>query len=184
MIEVLPQSMGNVVALRVNGKLVHKDYEQFIPQLEKIIEQYGSLRCYFEMTEFDGISWRAMWDEMKFDLTHCNKIERCAIVGDPSWHEWMSKGGKAIFRWAQIENFTPDQTEEAWNWVTQDTEYAGAACGATQGTAGNTTGENTYGNTTGSCGTTTGGCGNMTGPNDNTCGNTPNMSNTTQGQTN
>jgi hypothetical protein len=142
MIEVLPQSTGNIVALRVNGKLVHKDYQKFIPQLEDIIEQYGSMRCYCEMTNFEGITWQAMMDEMKFDVKHCNQIERCAIVSDSAWNQWMTDFTKMIFHNAQIECFTSNQTEEAWNWVCEQSEYATSSCGSNC-----SMGKNTGGNT-------------------------------------
>jgi len=181
MIEILPQSTGNVVALRVNGKLVHQDYQQFVPKLEAILQQYGSMRCYCEMTNFEGITWQAMMDEISFDVKHCNQIERCAMVSDSAWSQWMTDFTKMIFHNAQVECFTSDQTEEAWNWVTEDVEYAGTTSGTSQTNVGGTTGNTTWGNQTGTnpkqgtCGTT-GSCG------QNPHGNTPNT--TPRGQTN
>jgi len=181
MIEILPQSTGNVVAVRVNGKLVHEDYQQFIPQLEQVLAQYGSLRCYCEMTNFEGVTWQAMLDEMKFDVQHCNQIERCAIVTDASWSQWVTKFSQLVFHNAQIETFPLNETEEAWNWVTQNAEYCGTTAGTGQSTTGNTAGTgNQYGNTgTGTTGT---------GQNQNTrgyTGGTPDTSTgTTSGQTN
>ncbi len=37
MIETLEQSAGKVFGMRVSGKLLHKDYERFVPMLEKLI---------------------------------------------------------------------------------------------------------------------------------------------------
>ena len=65
---------------------------------------------------------QALWDEMKFDVKHCNDIERCAIVGDPSWHQWMTKMGQTIFRRAQMKYFDKSQSEEAWQWVCEGVE--------------------------------------------------------------
>ena len=119
MFEVLPQSSGNVIAVRVNGKLMHADYEQFVPQLESLIQQHGSLRCYCEIGNYQGVSFRAIWDELKFDVTHCNQIERCAVVGDSTWQKWMTNMSKVLFHKAQIRYFTEDQADEAWDWVNQ-----------------------------------------------------------------
>ena len=180
MIEILPQSSGNVVGIRVNGKLVHEDYQQFVPQLEAIIQQYGSLRCYCEMVNFEGITWQAMMDEIQFDVKHCSQIERCAIVSDSAWNQWMTDFTKMVFHNAQIECFTSNQTEEAWNWVNEQAEYAGAACGTTCGTTQNTTGQNTYGNTTGQGQNT---YGNTTNQGQNTYGNTTGQGQNTYGNT-
>jgi hypothetical protein len=153
MIEVLPRSTRNVVAVRVNGKLIHKDYQQFIPKLEAILEQYGSLRCYCEMVNFEGITWQALMDEIQFDVKHCAQIERCAIVSDSAWSHWMTDFSKMVFQNAQIECFTSSQVNEAWDWLSQDVEYAGAAQGAsrdqTSGTTGTTSSSGKTGRTTG-----------------------------------
>lgn len=55
MIEVLSRGSGKVFAMRVSGKLLHQDYQQFVPRLEKLIEEHGSIRCLVEMTDLHGI---------------------------------------------------------------------------------------------------------------------------------
>src|SRR5271165_3989232 len=80
MIEMLDQSSGKVFGMRVSGKLAHQDYERFVPLLEKLIEDHGSVRCLVELTDLHGIEPRALWDEIKFDVRHARQIERCAVV--------------------------------------------------------------------------------------------------------
>ena len=82
MFEKSDRSSGKVIGLKLSGKLLHEDYQQFIPKLEALIEEHGSIRCLVEMTEFHGFELRALWDELKFDTTHASKIERCAVVGN------------------------------------------------------------------------------------------------------
>ncbi len=82
MIEILDKSSGKVFGMRVSGKLLHQDYQQFVPRLEKLIEEQGSNRCLVEMIDLHGIELRALWDEIKFDARHARQIERCAVVGD------------------------------------------------------------------------------------------------------
>ncbi|MBN1911015.1 MAG: STAS/SEC14 domain-containing protein [Pirellulales bacterium] len=120
MIEVLPLSSGNVIGVKINGKLLHADYEQFVPQLESLIQQYGSLRFYCEISNYQGISLRAIWDETKFDVTHCRQIERCAVVGNSSWQKWMTNMTKVLFYKADVRYFNEDQADEAWNWVNEN----------------------------------------------------------------
>ena len=127
MIEVIEKSGSNVIGLRVDGKLLHADYQQFIPKLEALIEEHGSIRCYCEITSFAGIELKALWDELKFDVKHCKQIERCAIVGDPSWHQWMTKSGKVIFHKADIRYFHQGESDQAWAWLT---ETADCCCGS------------------------------------------------------
>ena len=55
MIEILERGSGKVFGMKVSGKILHRDYQQFVPMLEKLIEEHGSVRCLIEMTDFHGI---------------------------------------------------------------------------------------------------------------------------------
>jgi hypothetical protein len=123
MIEVLERSSGNVIGIRCNGKLMHEDYQQFAAKLEAILQQYGAIRCYCEMAGFSGIELRALWDETKFDLKHARQLERCAIVGDKSWHRWMTKASQMIFGKANVRYFPEGESEDAWEWVEAENRY-------------------------------------------------------------
>ena len=117
MIEILDQSSGKVFGMRVSGKLLHEDYERFVPLLEKLIEDHGSIRCLVELTDLHGIEPRALWDEIKFDVHHARQIERCAVVGDKKWEAWMTKLSRPIFCRAEIRFFDRAETEKAWEWI-------------------------------------------------------------------
>lgn len=121
MFEILDKTTGNIVTIRLEGKLAHDDYAQFVPKLEKLIAEHGKIRCYCEMGDFAGMTPHALWDELKFDTRHFKDVERCAIVGDPSWHQWMTKVGQTIFRSTKMKYFEQSQSEEAWQWVCDDT---------------------------------------------------------------
>jgi hypothetical protein len=119
MIEILDQSTGNVFAMRLSGKILHRDYQQFVPMLEKTIEEHGSVRCFIEMTEFHGIELRALWDEIKFDVRHGRQIERCAVVGDRAWESWMIKLSRPIFSRAEIRFYDIAERDKAWEWINE-----------------------------------------------------------------
>jgi hypothetical protein len=117
MIEMLDQSTGKVLGVRVSGKLAHQDYECFVPLLEKLIEEHGSVRCLVEMTDLHGIELRALWDEIKFDVRHARQIERCAVVGDRAWEAWMTRLSRPIFSNAEIRFFDVTARDQAWEWI-------------------------------------------------------------------
>ncbi|MGZ3413885.1 MAG: STAS/SEC14 domain-containing protein [Isosphaeraceae bacterium] len=117
MIETLDQSSGKVFGMRVSGKLAHQDYERFVPLLEKLIEDHGSVRCLVELTDLQGIEPRALWDEIQFDVHHARQIERCAVVGDKKWEAWMTKLSRPIFARAEMRFFDRAETEKAWQWI-------------------------------------------------------------------
>ncbi len=117
MIEMLGQSTGKVFGMRVSGKLLHQDYERFVPMLENLIEEHGSVRCLVEMTGLHGIELRALWDEIKFDVRHARQIERCAVVGDRAWEAWMTRLSRPIFSNAEIRFFDVTARDQAWEWI-------------------------------------------------------------------
>ncbi len=117
MVEVVEQSSGKVLALRLNGKLLHSDYQKFIPLMESIIKDHGSIRCLIEMTDFAGIELRALWDDLKFDVKHSKSIERCAIVGDKKWEEWMTKLSRPLFPHAELKYFDRSDAQQASAWI-------------------------------------------------------------------
>ncbi len=119
MIEVLPQSSGKVFAMRLSGKVLHRDYQQFVPMLEQRIEEYGGIRCYIEMIEFHGIELRALWDEIKFDARHARQIERCCVVGDRAWEAWMTNLSRPIFSRAEIRFYGVAERDKAWEWLNE-----------------------------------------------------------------
>jgi hypothetical protein len=117
MIEVLGEGSGKVFGMRVSGKLLHQDYQQFVPRLEKLIEEHGSIRCLVEMLDLHGIALRALWDEIKFDVRHVRQIERCAVVGDRAWEAWMTRLSRPIFSNAAIRFFDVTERDRAWEWI-------------------------------------------------------------------
>ena len=117
MIEVLDRSSGKVLGIRVRGKLLHEDYQQFVPLVEKLIKQHGGIRCLVEMIDLHGLEPRALWDEIKFDVRHAGQIERCAVVGDRAWEAWMTCLSRPIFFNAEIRFFDVAACEKAWEWI-------------------------------------------------------------------
>jgi hypothetical protein len=119
MIKILSQSTEKILAIQLSGELLHQDYQQFVPILEKRIEEHGSVRCYIEMIDFQGIELRALWDEIKFDVRHARQIERCAIVGDRDWESWMTKMSRPIFSSAEERFYQLAERSHAWEWINE-----------------------------------------------------------------
>ena len=120
MIEVLPESKGNILAIRANGKLTDSDYKEIlIPRLEAIIREHGKARLLLDMgDEFHGWEPMAAWDDTRFGIAHRNDFEKMCVVGGPAWVDWSLKIG-ALFIGGEIRNFAADEREEALRWVAE-----------------------------------------------------------------
>jgi hypothetical protein len=108
------------LGIKVNGKLLHQDYEQFVPMLEALIAEHGTVRCLVEITHMNGVELRALWDEIKFDVRHSRQIERCAVIGDRKWQAWMTTFSRLIFPKAELRFFNSSEIESAWEWITRE----------------------------------------------------------------
>jgi hypothetical protein len=60
-----------------------------------------------------------LWQDIKFDWKHLSDFERIAFIGDKSWGKSMAKFCKP-FATAKIRYFTPDEVDEARQWIEQD----------------------------------------------------------------
>lgn len=118
MLEILPQSQGKILGVRLTGKVSDSDYEEiFLPALQKLIDEYGRVRCvYFMDSGFEGWTLGAIWDDTKFGVKHKDDFEKCAIVGGPKWAQWGSKLVSHLIS-VDLQTYSPDQIDEAWNWI-------------------------------------------------------------------
>jgi hypothetical protein len=116
MIEQLPQSSEGVLGFKLSGKLHDADYQQFVPAIDAAVAKQGKVRLLALFHDFHGWDMHALWDDIKFSTTHCNKIDRIALVGDKTWEKWMAKVCKP-FTMAKVRYFDASELDAAWAWL-------------------------------------------------------------------
>ncbi len=107
---------NKLLVVRLSGKLTKQDYEYFTPEVERLIQQFGSIRMLVEMHEFHGWSMGALWEDIKFDLKHFTHIDRLALVGDRKWEAGMAVFCRP-FTTATIRYFDESNLEAAMAWI-------------------------------------------------------------------
>lgn len=118
-LEVEEKRQGRIIEVQVTGKLEKKDYEEFVPEVERRIKEHGKLRILFHMRDFHGWTAGALWEDLKFDVKHFNDIERVAFVGERKWEQGMAIFCKP-FTTARIRYFDQSRLEEAREWIEAD----------------------------------------------------------------
>lgn len=93
MIEIMPETEGNVLVVKATEKLTAGDYEEaFIPKINQLIEEYGKVRVVVLLAEnFSGWEIGAAWDDAVFGIKHRNDFEKMAVVGGSKWVQWATK---------------------------------------------------------------------------------------------
>ena len=116
-IQLTEESGGKVLIIQVSGKLVKADYEQFVPEFERLIAQHGALRLLFDMTDFHGWEASAMWEDAKL-IRHYADIERLAMVGETRWQHGMALFCTP-FTSAEVRYFDPADLAQAHAWLVE-----------------------------------------------------------------
>lgn len=123
MFQELPVNEKNIFAFKVSGKLSDEDYQQFVPRVEALIKEHGSIRLLIELEDFEGWDLKAAWDDFKFAREHEDSLERIAVVGEKRWQRWMVLAGSALTE-TEIRYFYKDHLQEAWDWLRSNEEDA------------------------------------------------------------
>ena len=118
MIEQLPSHSPNVLGFKLSGKLHDDDYKRFVPAIDHVCGEHGKVRLLAQFHDFQGWDLHALWDDIKFSATHCDKLERIALVGDRKWEEWMAKVCKP-FTAAKVRYFDASAMEAARAWLAE-----------------------------------------------------------------
>ncbi len=118
MIEIMPQSAGNILVVKAMEMLTSKDYEEiFIPRLTQLIDQCGKIRVLLYLDEnFTGWESGAAWDDAVFGLQHRHDFEKVAVVSDQQWVAWATKVG-SYFMDGQVASYKLSEFQDAITWI-------------------------------------------------------------------
>lgn len=107
-----------VLAVKASGYITKEDYEDTLPELDRLIARHGPLRFFIHLDDVEGIEPKALWEDAKFDWMHRNDYEKIAMVGDRQWQDWATAMSKPFFK-AETKFFREEESDRAWQWVQQ-----------------------------------------------------------------
>ena len=107
---------GKILVVKVSGKALKSDYDHYVPEFERLLQQHGKLRVMLDMTDFHGWDAGALWEDIKFDIKHFADIERLAMVGEKKWQQGMATFCKPFTK-ATIRYFAHSEAAEARKWL-------------------------------------------------------------------
>lgn len=110
------QENGKVLVVDLVGTLVKEDYKPLAMEFVRLAAKYGKLRVLLDMTRFEGWDMAALWQEIKFDAQHLDKMERLAVVGEKRWQHAIASAGKP-FTPAEVRYFDSADAAQARQWV-------------------------------------------------------------------
>lgn len=114
--QLLPMTRDNLIAMRVSGVLTSQEIDHFKALVRDVIDQFGEVRMYFEMQEFDGWQVDSFLENAFFDITHANRYSKVAMVGEKSWQAWITRLVDIVKR-GEVRYFDLDDRLQAVQWV-------------------------------------------------------------------
>ena len=110
----------SVFGIEITGKLTTKKIEEFLPDMEKAVEDANKkLRLLVDVTKMHGANIKSEWEIFEFLKKHIKDIQLVAIVGAHSWSKVMSEIlAESVFVEAPTVYFKPEELEQAWRWLT------------------------------------------------------------------
>jgi hypothetical protein len=119
-IELLKESDGRAIGLKVSGRVTADEVAAFEPQIERAIEHAGKrpIGILADLSAMDGASWSARWEEIRFLSRWKDRIARVAVVGARRWEEIRAEvlGGTVLVE-ADTRYYEAGETIHAWHWV-------------------------------------------------------------------
>jgi hypothetical protein len=113
----IDDSNSAYLAIKLSGKLAAEDYEEFVPKVESIVNDKGSIRILITMHDFHGWEMAALWEDTKFGVRHFHDIERLAMVGEKAWQHGMAVFCKPFTK-ADVRYFDASDAGDAESWIT------------------------------------------------------------------
>lgn len=102
--------------LAVQDGLDSSDYERFTALTEDRVRNHGEVNLLVRATNFRGWSPAALWQDLRFDVSHYDDVFRLALVAEDSSREWMATLSRP-FAAARVEFFPHHELESAREWV-------------------------------------------------------------------
>jgi hypothetical protein len=121
MLEILPESTETCIGFRVRGELTTEDYDGFLPKLDEAIAAQGKINLLMDMSDFEG--WAgldAAKADYKFGTQQYRQVEKAAFIGHKKRQKWAVKIMDPFTRHTNERFFEPDQLEDAWLWIKEE----------------------------------------------------------------
>lgn len=116
MFKILDKTLGNLVAIEIDGHINKADYDKVTPLLEKAVREYGKVKIYIHIVKIEGIEPGAFMKDVRTYLKHFNHVEKIAVVGNNKWQKFWA-GLASPFVSGEIKFFTHDEAAEAQTWI-------------------------------------------------------------------
>ncbi|WP_299987685.1 STAS/SEC14 domain-containing protein [uncultured Pontibacter sp.] len=116
MLEILPETHDNILAVRVRDKLTIPDFDQYRNMVRDLMLKNEETHIYYEMVDVDWINPVAAIENGLFDVIHGLDYGRVAMVGEKKWQELSAKLASTVKKHG-IRYYDLAEKEQAMRYV-------------------------------------------------------------------
>lgn len=118
MIDILPESEPETLAVVVSGRLTGDDYDKLRPELDLRAERSEPFDMLVELSDVGGLDAEAVRDDLRFTKDYGSQIGHLALVTEePVWQGLSDLVGKPIGALLGVDVERFDDRVEAWKWL-------------------------------------------------------------------
>lgn len=104
------------IEIGVSGRVTEAEMNAALPQIERFIEEHGTIRIVEVIAGFDGFDLGAVRPGIAFDFKHLRHITHAAVVCDKGWMGPVSRLVGAILP-VQVRTFSSHDRDAARAWA-------------------------------------------------------------------
>src|SRR5512132_386371 len=119
MIEFLPETRGNLLAIKLSGTTTEQDYDKLLSQADDIFDRERIEHLVLDWEQLKGWAPGARSVGTWFGMHHRASIGRVAIIADEKWADEVLRITD-IFKAATVRRFAPSERGAAFAWIRQD----------------------------------------------------------------
>ena len=118
MIELLPETGGNLIAVKMSGTITEDDFDRYFAEANAIFDRERVEHLVFDWEHLKGWAPGTRSVGTWIGMHHRALVSRVAIITDEKW------AGEAlritdIYKAAEIRQFAPNERAAAFAWIRQ-----------------------------------------------------------------
>jgi|SRR5699024_6991202 len=107
---------NNLISAQISNELTGDDYKELNPFINEKLKENNKINILFEFVNFDKINFGSVWQALKYNTDHRDKIERVAIIGNRSAGRGL-QGIENDLTSAKTKFFAPNERDKAQQWI-------------------------------------------------------------------
>ncbi len=126
-VQILPESDGGRMGIRITGRLREADYDALLKEMEAALPDSGKLDMLVEVDPgFRGWTPRAFFEDLALAFSPWRRrFRRVAMVAQPGFMRWFAQNFPEALIPYEFKVFKADQKDAAWDWLAEPDETGG-----------------------------------------------------------